>query len=207
MISNIIKFLSLVYPMRLRIWLAKKREGIRMQRIRMKLKNCSSDVHFGSIALLHGPQFIQIGSGTCFADNLFLTAWSTYSTSDSVEDMGSPVMIIGENCNFGAYNHLTCANKIMIGNGVLTGKWVTITDNSHGDTRYETLQIPPLKRRIESKGPVIIGNNVWIGDKATILPGVTIGDGSIVAANAVVTKDVPPYSVVAGIPAKIIKEP
>ena len=59
---------------------------------------------------------------------------------------------------------------------------------------------------IVSKGPVVIGDNVWIGDKVTVLPGVTIGDGAVIAANAVVTKDVPAYSVVAGNPAKIIKQ-
>lgn len=80
-----------------------------------------------------------------------------------------------------------------------------ITDNSHGETDYDSLKMPPIKRPITSKGPVIIGNNVWIGDKATILPGVTIGDGSVIAANAVVTKDVPPYSVVGGNPAIVLK--
>ena len=88
---------------------------------------------------------------------------------------------------------------------MLTGKWVTITDNSHGETDKDTLGMRPQKRTITSKGPVVIGNNVWIGDKATILPGVTIGDGAVIAANAVVTKDVPPYSVVGGNPAKVIK--
>jgi acetyltransferase-like isoleucine patch superfamily enzyme len=63
----------------------------------------------------------------------------------------------------------------------------------------------PIKRPIISKGPVIIGNNVWIGDKATILSDVKIGDGAIIAANAVVTKDVPAYSMAAGIPAQVIK--
>lgn len=57
-----------------------------------------------------------------------------------------------------------------------------------------------------SKGPVIIGKNVWIGDKATILPGVTIGEGAVIAANSVVSKNVPPFSVVGGIPARIIKQ-
>ena len=122
------------------------------------------------------------------------------------EQKMNPELTIGEKCNFGAYNHITCTNKISIGNGVLTGKWVTITDNSHGDTNLESLQIRPARRPIFSKGPVTIGNNVWIGDKATILPGVTIGDGAVVAANAVVTKDVPAYSVVAGNPARIIKQ-
>lgn len=93
-----------------------------------------------------------------------------------------------------------------IGNGVLTGKWITITDNSHGETDKVSLEMKPTKRPITSKGPVVIGDNVWIGDKATILPGVTIGEGAVIAANAVVTKDVPPYSVVGDNPAKVIKQ-
>ena len=56
-----------------------------------------------------------------------------------------------------------------------------------------------------SKGPVIIEENVWIGDKVTILPGVTVGQGAVIAANSVVSKDVPAFSVVGGIPAKVIK--
>lgn len=64
----------------------------------------------------------------------------------------------------------------------------------------------PSLRKVESKGEVIIGDNVWIGDKCTILQNVHIGDGVIVAANSVVTKDVPPYSVVGGNPAKVLKK-
>ena len=114
-----------------------------------------------------------------------------------------PELTIGSCCYFGAYNHITCANKIVIGDDLLTGKWVTITDNSHGATDYDSLQVEPIRRPIESKGPVNIGNNVWIGDKATILPGVTIGDGAVIAANCVVTKDVPACCVVAGNPGKL----
>lgn len=68
------------------------------------------------------------------------------------------------------------------------------------------LVYPPLLRPLYSKGQVVIGKNVWIGDKVTILPGVSIGDGSVIAANSVVTKSIPPYSIAAGIPAKIIKQ-
>lgn len=116
----------------------------------------------------------------------------------------SPKLTIGSNCNFGAYNHITCTNEVTIGNNVLTGKWVTISDNSHGTTDEESLKLPPVLRPIVSKGKVYIGNNVWIGDKATILAGVTIGDGAVIGANTVVTKDVPSLSVVVGNPAKII---
>lgn len=116
-----------------------------------------------------------------------------------------PELTIGSHCSFGAYNHITCTNKVTIGDNLLTGKWVTITDNSHGATDYASLQIEPIRRPIVSKGPVTIGNNVWIGDKATILPGVNIGDGAVIAANCVVTKDVPAYCVVAGNPGRVMK--
>ncbi len=129
-----------------------------------------------------------------------MTAWDKYENQCFTPDVK-----IGKNCNFGDYLHLTCINKINIGDDLLTGRWVTISDNGHGNSNYQTLQISPVKRNLVSKGPVEIGNNVWIGDKATILSGVKIGECSIIAANAVVTKDVPSYSVVAGNPAKIIK--
>ena len=66
------------------------------------------------------------------------------------------------------------------------------------------MSMAPTTRPLYSKGRVSIGKNVWIGDKATILPGVTIGDGVIVGANSVVTKDIPHYKIAIGCPAKII---
>ncbi|TDE33719.1 DapH/DapD/GlmU-related protein, partial [Antarcticimicrobium sediminis] len=64
---------------------------------------------------------------------------------------------------------------------------------------------PPTRRPLVSKGPIFIEDNVWIGDKATILAGLTVGRGATVAANSVVTTDVPSGSVVAGVPAKVIR--
>lgn len=170
-------------------------------------KKCGEHVYFGMIGQLHCPQHISIGENTAFGDWLYLTAWDHFSCIvDGVEQQQTlvPELSIEANCNFGAFNHITCTNRVTIGDGCLTGKWVTITDNSHGKTDIDSLKVPPIKRPIFSKGPVIIGKNVWIGDKATILPNVTIGDGAVIAANAVVTKDVPPYAVVAGNPARII---
>ena len=93
----------------------------------------------------------------------------------------------------------------MIGNGVLTGRFVLITDNAHGGTAKEELVIAPASRTIVSKGEVVIGNNVWLGDKVTILPGIHIGDGAVIGANSVVTKNIPAYAVACGNPARIIK--
>ena len=153
-----------------------------------------------SVNLLLGTKYFNIGNNSSFGKFSVITAWDKYEG-----ELFNPEVYIGQNCNFGDYLHLTCINKIAIGEGVLTGRWVTITDNGHGETDFDNLSIQPVKRKLYSKGPVIIGNNVWIGDKATILPGVTIGDGAVIAANSVVTKDIPPFSVAAGNPAHIIK--
>jgi acetyltransferase-like isoleucine patch superfamily enzyme len=82
---------------------------------------------------------------------------------------------------------------------------VFITDHYHGTTGADDLAIPPLERKLFFKGPVVIEENVWIGEGVAIMPDVTIGKGSVIGANAVVTKSVPPLSVVAGAPAKVIR--
>ena len=146
-----------------------------------------------------GEKYFKIGDYTLFGKYAVLTAWDSYRG-----EMFHPEVSIGGHCNFGDYLHLTCVNKITIGRGVLTGKWVTITDNSHGTSMEISEGKPPCERKLYSKGEVVIEDNVWIGDKATILPGVTIGRNSIVGANSVVTKPVPPNSVVAGNPARVI---
>jgi len=119
----------------------------------------------------------------------------------------TPVKIsIGDGCMFGSDMHITAVNSIRIGKNVRTGKSVLISDNSHGDPKDMALRnIAPNARPIYSKGAIVIGDNVWIGEKAAILAGVTIGEGAIIGANAVVTKNIPPYSIAAGIPARIIK--
>ncbi len=168
--------------------------------IRKLFYSCGQHVLFGRIGELHGSKAITIGDNTCFGDGLFLCAWPFDNRTISK----STLITIGNNCNFGAMNHITCSNQIIIGNNVLTGKWVTITDNSHGATDAITLKTPPLKRELISKGKVVIMDNVWIGDGVRILPGVTIGSGAVIGANSVVTKDIQPYCVACGVPAKEI---
>lgn len=177
-------------------------------RLNQSFSNDLKNVHFGIIGQLRCPHCISIGRGCGFGDWLYLTAWDSFHcVVDGKETIQhfTPLLNIGEDCQFGAFNHITCINQIRIGDRLLTGKWVTITDNNHGETTDESLHMSPIKRPLFSKGPVIIGDDVWIGDKATILPGVTVGDGAVISANAVVTKDVPAYSVVGGNPARIIK--
>lgn len=87
---------------------------------------------------------------------------------------------------------------IFIGDGVLIGHNVVLATLNHA--------VDPQKRSDMFPAPIRIGNNVWIGAQATVLPGVTIDDGAIVAAGAVVTRDVPANVIVGGVPAKIIKK-
>lgn len=114
-------------------------------------------------------------------------------------------IVIGNNCTIGEYNHITAIRHIIIGNGLLTGRFVYMGDNSHGGLSWEEASTPPNKRDLKSKGNIMIGNNVWIGDKATILGGVTIGDNVIIGAGSVVTNDIPSNCVAVGSPAKIAK--
>ena len=81
--------------------------------------------------------------------------------------------------------------------------FIPSTDNAHG--RSVADDIPPADRLLIYKEGTVIEDNVWLGDNVSILPGVRIGKGCIVGVNSVVTKDIPPYSVVGGIPAKVLK--
>lgn len=118
----------------------------------------------------------------------------------------NPLLIIGENVSFNFRCHIGVINKIIIGDNVLVGSNVLITDHSHGTGGREEIEIAPVYRKLYSKGPVIIEHDVWIGEGACILPNVKIGHNSIIGANTVVTHDVPPYCVFAGNSGTVIKE-
>lgn len=105
---------------------------------------------------------------------------------------------IGSSCCINVGFSVTCGKSITIGNNVFIGQNVSIRD-THGDHYINTPGYQATK-------PVEIGDHVWIASGATIMPGVKIGPGSIVAARALVTKDVPPGTLVAGVPAKVIRE-
>ena len=118
-----------------------------------------------------------------------------------------PIICFGENVNIGDDVRIAAAERIKIGNNVLMGSKVLIIDNSHGSYRGEIQDRPdvsPNSRPIYTL-PIVIEDNVWIGEGAVIQMGVTVGYGSIIGANSVVTKDVPPNSIVGGVPARILK--
>jgi acetyltransferase-like isoleucine patch superfamily enzyme len=147
-----------------------------------------------------GLKFITIGHGfNCFA-RLRLEAFDKH-----LDNFYQPSIIIGDNVSINYDCHIACVNRIEIGNNVLIASKVFITDHSHGEINSVAFNIPPSERKVVSKGPIIINNNVWIGEGVCILPNVTIGENSIIGANAVVTKSFPKNSVIGGNPAKLIK--
>lgn len=149
---------------------------------------------------ISNPKYIEIGNRFSALERLRMEAIEVYG-----DQKFTPSIRLGNNISFNNDVHIGCINLIEIGDNCLFASRIYITDHNHGDTTIEMLKTHPDLRPLISKGPVIIKNNVWVGEGAAIMPGVTIGENSIVATNAVVTKDVPPNSVVAGVPARVIK--
>lgn len=106
-------------------------------------------------------------------------------------------IIVGKNVFINSGCRFQDQGGIRIGDGALIGHNVVLATLNH--------DFAPEKRSNMHPAPIIIGENVWIGANATVVPGVNIGDGAVIAAGAVVTKDVPARTVVAGVPAKVVK--
>jgi acetyltransferase-like isoleucine patch superfamily enzyme len=163
--------------------------------------------NLGSNAIVHGnfmvknPSYMNVGKNFLSLNNLRLEAWD-----DHLGERFHPELVIGDDVVFNCDCHIGCINKVVIGNNVLLASRIYISDHSHGEVNKDALKLPPNQRSLFSKGPVVIEDNVWIGEGVCILPGVTVGRNSIIGANAVVTKTVPPNSVVAGIPARVINQ-
>lgn len=132
---------------------------------------------------------------------------------------GDGHVTIGKHFYMGGFSYIHAADSIYIGDCVIVSNHVRIMDNNSHPTDPEKRMKMSLAGAIQENGatsplwsatlaehaPVVIEDNVWIGEFAAILKGVTIGKGSVVGCHCVVTKDVPPYSIVAGNPARVVK--
>jgi acetyltransferase-like isoleucine patch superfamily enzyme len=143
------------------------------------------------------PEHIYMGDNVCALYNLRLEAIDEYADVRFV-----PKIVIGNNVSFNTDCHIGCINMVTIEDGVLIASRVFITDHFHGDTTGNYFHLPPAFRPLTSKGAVLIKRNAWIGEGVVILPGVTIGENSIIGANSVVTKSVSDNVVAAGNPCK-----
>ncbi|MDR0866391.1 MAG: acyltransferase [Candidatus Symbiothrix sp.] len=149
------------------------------------------------VRLISGARYIQIGDYfNCFP--------GLRMEAIKLDNSEAPVLTIGNHVSFNHNCQINCVNKIVIQDGVLLASNVFITDHFHGRMILSDLNIRPSLREIYSKGPVIIEENVWIGQNVSVMPNVKIGRGSVIGANSVVTCDIPPYSVAGGTPAILI---
>lgn len=163
---------------------------------------CSLDLGRSEIKGFYYPTALKMDAGTEFVIHggpLTRYGNNTYHLrcGACIEIVNNGKLTIGQ----GASNvNLTimCAKEISIGNGVRIGRNVSIRD-------YNGIHVI-VNDSYKNYAPVHIEDHCWLCSGCTIMPGVTVGKGSVVAANAIVTKDVPPYSLVAGSPAKVIKE-
>lgn len=166
--------------------------------LRYRCKHVGKGVYFEStFPLIMGYGDIYLGDRLGISGHVTLIA--------SYKANLNPTIEIGEDVYLGYGTFLSCADRITIGNRVLIAQGVSIFDNNNHP-------IDPMARaRHQAIGkidfsPVIIEDDVWIGAKAVVSKGVTVGRGSVVAMESVVTRDVPPMTVVAGNPARVVKK-
>ncbi|MGE5681349.1 MAG: acyltransferase [Bacillota bacterium] len=169
----------------------------------------------GSVKIRHG-YLIESRGNLILEDNVFLDALSEngIKLGSNVTIAKSSVLVctgviakkgtgisIGDNSAVGAQSFLGGQGGIKIGNDVIMGPGVRIFSENHN---YSDPALP-IRKQGENRKGVVIEDNCWIGSGVTVLDGVRIGSGSVIAAGSVVTKDIPTDSIAAGVPAKVIK--
>lgn len=185
--------------------------------VRLRIKSAKGLLLVGKKVRIFYPNNLQVGYNTIIEDGAEINCLSLqgiklgnrvtigkYAIIRPSNIYGGPIgegLTMGDNSNIGPYNYIGCSGKITIGNNVMLAPRVSIYAENHVFDHPEVL----IRDQGVEKQEVIIEDDCWIAANSILLAGVTIGKGSVVAAGSVVTENVPPYSVVAGVPAKWIK--
>ncbi len=147
---------------------------------------------------VYGEGWIEIGDETMIGAQVTLCAGMLPG-----QDLGpSPVLRIGDRSVIGRGSHIVAHHSILIGDDVFTGPYVYITDQNHGYEDPDT----PIGRQWPRNAAVSIGAGSWLGAGVVVLPGACIGRNVVVAAGSVVRGNIPGHCVVAGVPARIVRE-
>ena len=146
---------------------------------------------------MYGERWISIGCDTMISAHVTLSAGMV----PDQHMLTDPVVSIGDRCLIGRGSAIVGHYRIDIGDDVYTGMNVYVTDQNHG---YEDIK-KPIGVQDPHDDPVVIGSGSWIGSGAVILPGARIGEHCVVAANSVVRGEFQPNSVIAGVPAKVVR--
>ena len=151
---------------------------------------------------LRGRKWMKIGKGFTCGRGLRMEVFQRAQAQGLLLSIGTGVQM-------NDYVHVAVAQSVIIGDRVLIASKVYISDHDHGcysgDGPQDSPFTPPAERKLYCS-PVVIEDDVWIGEFVAVLPGVTIGKGSIIGTHSTVTKSIPAYSIAVGSPAKVIKQ-
>lgn len=160
-------------------------------------------LRIGPRATLRGLRYIKLGEDFSALEGLWLEAVGQYN-----EQHFSPSIVIGRHVRLSRFVHIAATHRVEIGDHVLMGSNVLITDHNHGQYAHLASgpEVPPALRDLDSDRTVMIGNNVWLGEAVVVMPGAHIGEGSVIAAHSVVSGEIPAFSIAAGAPATVRKQ-
>ena len=176
---------------------------------------------------LLGGRSLHLGPDFHARDFVWLEAVHAYQAGERRQEF-SPSLRVGVSARLSDHVHIACIDRVTIGDHLLCGSGVLITDHAHGSYRgapagdlasdpmsaspsdlanYPTNDpaTPPAQRPLVSAGPVVIGDNVWLGDGVAVLAGAVIGDGCVIGAHAVVTGTIAPGTIAVGAPARSVR--
>lgn len=175
---------------------------------RISLSLIYTKIFFSKARLLRLPIYIRGKKHFDFKPG-FTAGYGCRIECFDVLSSRSHTLRIGLNCQIGDYVHIASGESVTIGNNCLLASKIYISDISHGVYSGAGTHSSPselARDRILHTSPVSIGDNVWIGESVSILPGVQIGDNCIIGANSVVNKSIPDNCIAVGAPARIIKK-
>jgi acetyltransferase-like isoleucine patch superfamily enzyme len=198
------------------ILLGKMMEVLRGYRIKYFLGASGGLIFLGRRCKIRYKSHIRMGRTITIGDNVEINALSEegITIGDNVSILRNTLiectgvirnigvgLVIGNNVGIAQNCFIQVRGKVIIGNNVIIGPGVSVFSENHN---FENPDLPVSVQGETRKG-VVINDGVWIGTRAVILDGVTVGMNSIIAAGSIVNRDVPPYSIVGGVPAKVIK--
>jgi lipopolysaccharide O-acetyltransferase len=175
--------------------------------IKLILSYIYTKLYFNNARLIRLPFDIR-NKKNIKIGNQFTTGFGCRLEAFPLNNKNEICLTIGNNVEINDYVHIAAVKSVTIGNSVLMASKIYISDCLHGsysgNENDSNPNTPPNDRNLSAK-EVIIKDNVWLGEFVTILPGVTIGKGTIVGSNSVVSKSLPDFVIAVGIPAKPIK--
>ena len=175
-------------------WYERNSRPLRRARIRLHMLRAEAFIRFpiqGNVLEALDDGRLTIGAGTLLEPG----CWITIADSGRGE--------IGEGCFLNMGTMIAAQDRVTIGDHTMFANWCFVSDAAH---RYDDPELPVTWQGFTSKGPTTIGSNCWFGVNCVVNTGVTVGDRCVIGANSVVTRDIPPGTVAAGAPAKVVRE-